>query len=156
MSPKVADKPSRTDRTTNGDTVETQLHTGARASIDNNSRSSTERALPLALGTLIAGFEAVGATMANRRARHEVDVLIVDKAAEIRVAPHAIALGDEALRTPGSCDEERRRHAKSTIDFALCAGRPVMSCRDSIACLPLRGKPLGATACAFASAIRSA
>lgn len=156
MSQKVDDKPSRTDRTTNGDTVETQLHTGARASIDNNSRSSTERALPLALGTLIAGFGAFGAAMANRRARYEVNVLIVDKAAEIRVAPRAIALGDEALRTPGTCDEERRLHAKSTIDFAIFTGRQVTSCRDSIACQSLRGKPLGATACAFASTIRSA
>ncbi|MPV67361.1 hypothetical protein GD429_16210 [Burkholderia sp. BE17] len=132
------------------------MHTGARASFNDNSRSSTERALPFALDTLIAGFGAISPTMANRRARHEVDVLIVDKAAEIRVAPRAIALGDEALRTPGTCDEERRLHAKSTIDFAIFTGRPVTSCRDSIACLPLRGKPLGATACAFASTNRPA
>ncbi|WP_244132705.1 hypothetical protein [Burkholderia sp. BCC0397] len=136
--------------------METQLHTGARASINNNSRSSAERALPLALGILIAGFEAVGATVANRRTRHEVDVLIVDEAAEIRVAPRAIALGDEALRTPGTCDEQHRLHAKSTTDFAIFTGRPVTSCRDSIACLPLRGKPLDATAPVVAIAIRSA
>lgn len=156
MSSKVTDKPSRTNRTTNGDTVETQLHTGARASINNNSRWSTERALPLALGTQIAGFEAVGSPMANRRACHAVDVLIVDEAAEIRVAPRAIAFGDEALRTPGTCAVERRLHAKSTIDFAIFTGRPVTSRPDSIACLPLRGKPLGATACALASVTRSA
>ncbi|CAI8691130.1 MULTISPECIES: hypothetical protein [Burkholderia] len=136
--------------------METQLHTGARASINDNSRSSTERALPFALDAPIAGFGSIGTTMANRRARHEVDVLIVDKAAEIRAAPRAIALGDEALRTPGTCDGERRLHAKSTIDFAIFAGRPGMSCGGSIARLPLRGKPLGATACAFASTIRSA
>ncbi|WP_257127650.1 MULTISPECIES: hypothetical protein [unclassified Burkholderia] len=128
--------------------METQLHTGARASIDNNSRASTERALPLTLGILIAGFEAVGAAVANRQPRHEVDVSIV--------APRAVARGDEALRTPGICDEAPRLHAKSTIDFAIFTGRPVTPCRDSVACLPSRGRPLGATACAFASVIRSA
>ncbi|WP_257129328.1 hypothetical protein [Burkholderia sp. FL-7-2-10-S1-D7] len=136
--------------------METQLHTGARASIHNNSRSSTERALPLALGTRIAGFGAAGTALANRRARHEVDVLIVDEAAEIRVAPRAIAFGDETLRTPGTCAEAGRLHANSTIRFAIFTGRPVTSCPDSIACPPLRGKPLGATACALASATRSA
>ncbi|CAG9250392.1 conserved hypothetical protein [Burkholderia diffusa] len=128
--------------------METQLHTGARASIDNNSHASTEHALPLALDILIAGFEAVGAAVANRRTVHEVDVSIV--------ATRAIARGDEALRTPGICDEERRLHAKSTIDFAIFTGRPVTPCRDSVACLPSRGRPLGAMACAFASVIRSA
>ncbi|WP_257129932.1 hypothetical protein [Burkholderia sp. RF4-BP95] len=128
--------------------METQLHTGARASIDNNSRASTKRALPLTLGILIAGFEAVGAAVANRQPLHEVDVSIV--------APRAIARGDEALRTLGICDEAPCLHAKSTIDFAIFTGRPVTPCRDSVACLPSHGRPLGAMACAFASVIRSA
>ncbi|KVD10343.1 hypothetical protein [Burkholderia ubonensis] len=56
----------------------------------------------------------------------------------------------------GAGDGERRSHAKSTIDLATFMARPVTSCAGEIACLPLRGKPLDATAPAFAIAIRSA
>ncbi|RQR64778.1 hypothetical protein DIE07_04815 [Burkholderia sp. Bp9002] len=132
------------------------MHTGASASIHNKSRASTERALPFAPGALVAGSGAVGAAMANLWAHHGVDVMFVDNAAEICLAPRAIALDNEALRTLGTCDEERRLQAKSTIGFAIVTGRPVTSCDGSIACLPLRGKPLHTTALARASAIRSA
>ncbi|KVG67880.1 hypothetical protein WJ33_25280 [Burkholderia ubonensis] len=56
----------------------------------------------------------------------------------------------------GTGDQARRSHAKSTIDLATFMVWPVMSCDGEIACLPLRGKPLDATAPAFAIAIRSA
>ncbi len=132
------------------------MHTGASASFHHNSRSSTERVLPLALGALIPGPGSAGATMANWQPHHGVDAMSVDKAAGIRVARRAIGLADEALGTSGTCDEERRLHAQSTIDLAIFMGRSVPSWDGSIACLPLRSKPLDATACAFASATRSA
>ncbi|WP_010099500.1 hypothetical protein [Burkholderia ubonensis] len=56
----------------------------------------------------------------------------------------------------GTGDGERRSDAKSTIDLATFMVRPVTSCDGEIACLLLRGKPLDATAPAFAIAIRSA
>ncbi|KVO30771.1 hypothetical protein [Burkholderia ubonensis] len=56
----------------------------------------------------------------------------------------------------GTGDGERRSDAKSTIDLATFMVRPVTSCDGEIACLPLRGEPLDATAPAFAIAIRSA
>ncbi|KVG73895.1 hypothetical protein [Burkholderia ubonensis] len=55
----------------------------------------------------------------------------------------------------GTGDGERRSDAKSTIDLATFMVRPVTSCDGETACLPLRGKPLDATAPAFAIAVRS-
>ncbi|GAU06767.1 MULTISPECIES: hypothetical protein [Burkholderia cepacia complex] len=101
------------------------MHTGASASIHNNSLSSRECGLPSTLGVLIAGFGPAGAASGHLPARH-------------------------------GTDDERRPHAKSTIALATFMGRPAMSCDGAIACLPLRGKPLDATAPAFAIAIRSA
>ncbi|KVS41135.1 hypothetical protein [Burkholderia ubonensis] len=102
------------------------MHTGARASIHNSSLSSPACGLPSMLGVRIAGFRPVGAASGHLSASH------------------------------GTGDEERRSHAKSTIELATFMVRPVMSCDGEIACLPLRGKPLDATAPAFAIAIRSA
>jgi len=78
--------------------VETHVHTGARAPIQGDTRSPTERALPSAIDVLIVGFGPVGAAMANLLARYGVDVMVVDKAADMFMAPRAIALDNEALR----------------------------------------------------------
>ncbi|WP_080401432.1 hypothetical protein [Burkholderia ubonensis] len=102
------------------------MHTGASASIHDNPLSSPECGLPSMLGVPIAGFGPVGAASGPLSASH------------------------------GTGDEARRSHAKSTIDLATFMVRPAMSCDGEIACLPLRGKPLDATAPAFAIAIRSA
>ncbi|WP_246637483.1 hypothetical protein [Burkholderia catarinensis] len=56
----------------------------------------------------------------------------------------------------GTRDDAHRPHAKATIDLATFMGRPDMSYDGAMACLPLRGKPLDATAPAFAIAIRPA
>ncbi|WP_254624480.1 hypothetical protein [Burkholderia diffusa] len=85
-----------------------------------------ERALPSTLGILIAGFGPISTAMGHLPASHGTD------------------------------DAERRPHVKSTIDLAPFMGRPVRSCDGAMACLPLHGKPLDATAPAFAIAIRSA
>nr|WP_249183585.1 hypothetical protein [Burkholderia ambifaria] len=53
-------------------------------------------------------------------------------------------------------DDAHRPHPKSTIDLATFTGRPDMSRDGPIACLPLRGQPLDATAPAFAIAVRPA
>ncbi|RQQ16908.1 hypothetical protein DF107_06030 [Burkholderia stagnalis] len=102
------------------------MHTGASASIHNSSLWSPERGLPSMLGAPIAGFGPVGAASGHLSASR------------------------------GAGDEARRSHAKSTIDLAAFMVRPVMSRDGEIACLPLRGKPLDATAPAFAIATRSA
>ncbi|WP_080424966.1 hypothetical protein [Burkholderia ubonensis] len=102
------------------------MHTGASASIHDSSLSSPECGLPSMLGALIAGFRPVGAASGHLSASR------------------------------GTGDGERRSHPKSTIDLATFMVRPVTSCDGEIACLPLRGKPLDATAPAFAIAIRSA
>ncbi|NTY35253.1 hypothetical protein FCJ57_02270 [Burkholderia diffusa] len=102
------------------------MHTGANAPIHDNSRSTMERALPSTLGILIAGFGPISTAMGHLPASHGTD------------------------------DAERRPHVKSTIDLAPFMGRPVRSCDGAMACLPLHGKPLDATAPAFAIAIRSA
>jgi 3-(3-hydroxy-phenyl)propionate hydroxylase len=78
--------------------VETHVHTDASASIQGNSPPSTERALPSAVDVLVVGFGPVGAAMANLLARHGVDIMVVDKAADMFMAPRAIALDNEALR----------------------------------------------------------
>ncbi|KWH08624.1 3-(3-hydroxyphenyl)propionate hydroxylase [Burkholderia territorii] len=78
--------------------VETYVHTGASASIRGNPPASAERALPSAVDVLIVGFGPVGAAMANMLARHGVNVMVIDKAAEMFMAPRAIALDNEALR----------------------------------------------------------
>ncbi|QRR05731.1 membrane integrity-associated transporter subunit PqiC [Burkholderia sp. MS455] len=78
----------------------------------------------------------------HRRALEEIASEIVagirsvaaKQGAEIRVAPRAIALSNEALRTLGTYGEERRLHAKSTIDFIIFTGRPVMSCSQIAYC----------------------
>ncbi|WP_321805600.1 hypothetical protein [Burkholderia sp. BCC1993] len=102
------------------------MHTGASASNHNSSQSSPKCGLPSMPGVLIAGFRPVGAASAHFSAGH--------------------GIGDEA----------RRSHAKSTSDLATFMVRPVMSCDGEIARLPLRGRPLDATAPAFAIVIRPA
>ncbi|WP_345891474.1 hypothetical protein [Burkholderia sp. Ax-1735] len=106
--------------------METHLHTGASASILFNSRSTAAGGLPATLDGLVEGFGPVGAA-----------------------ATHVPA-------SRGTRDDAHRPHPKSTIHLATFMGRPDTSCNGSVACLPLRGKPLDATAPAFAIAIRSA
>jgi len=106
--------------------VETHLHTGASASIYINSRSSPVGGLPATHDGLIEEFGPVGAATAPVPASH------------------------------GSRDDAHRSPAKSTIDLATFMRRPDVSCDGAIACLPLRGQPLDATAPAFAIAVRPA
>ncbi|NHB04990.1 hypothetical protein GWK53_00490 [Burkholderia cepacia] len=102
------------------------MHTGASASIHNSPHASPKCGLPSMLGVLIAGFRPVGAASGHFSASH------------------------------GTGGEARRSQAKSTSDLATFMVRPVMSCDGEIACPPLRGKPLDATAPALAIAIRPA
>nr|WP_249180287.1 hypothetical protein [Burkholderia ambifaria] len=53
-------------------------------------------------------------------------------------------------------DDAHRPCPQSTIDLATFTGRSDMSRDGAIACLPLRGQPLDATAPAFAIAVRPA
>ena len=106
--------------------METHLHTGASASIPINSRSSPDGGLPAMRDGLIEGFGPVGAATAHVPAGH------------------------------GTRDDAHRPHAKSTIDLATFMYGPDMSCDGAIACLPLRGPSLNATAPAFAIAVRPA
>nr|WP_249177284.1 hypothetical protein [Burkholderia ambifaria] len=53
-------------------------------------------------------------------------------------------------------DDAHRPHPRSTVDLATFTGRSDMSRDGAIACLPLRGQPLDATAPAFAIAVRPA
>lgn len=54
--------------------------------------------LPTEIDVLVVGFGPVGAAIANLLGRYGVRALVVDKAAEIFMAPRAIALDNEALR----------------------------------------------------------
>ncbi|SMF99470.1 Salicylate hydroxylase [Burkholderia singularis] len=54
--------------------------------------------LPSDVDVLIVGFGPVGAAAANLLARYGVNVLVIDKATGIYMAPRAIALDNEALR----------------------------------------------------------
>jgi 3-(3-hydroxy-phenyl)propionate hydroxylase len=54
--------------------------------------------LPAAVDILIVGCGPVGATIANLLAVYGLHVLVIDKAADIFMAPRAIALDNEALR----------------------------------------------------------
>lgn len=58
----------------------------------------TERDLPTNVEVLVVGCGPVGAAVANLLARDGVDVLVIDKASDIFMAPRAIALDNEALR----------------------------------------------------------
>ncbi|RQR51796.1 hypothetical protein DIE19_28855 [Burkholderia sp. Bp9126] len=102
------------------------MHTGASASIHINSLSSPVGGLPATLNGPIKGFGPVGAATGDVPASH------------------------------GTRDDAHRPHAKSTLDLATFMGRPDVSCDGAFACLPLRGRPLDATAPAFAIAVRPA
>ncbi|WP_412530100.1 hypothetical protein [Burkholderia lata] len=106
--------------------METHLHTGASASIHINSRSSPVGGLPATRDGLIEEFGPVGAATGPVPASH------------------------------GSRDDAHPRPAQSTIDLATSMRRPGTSRDGAIACLPLRGQPLDATAPAFAIAVRPA
>jgi len=54
--------------------------------------------LPETAQVLIAGCGPVGATLAALLGRFDIDVVVIDKAAEILMMPRAIALDNEALR----------------------------------------------------------
>ena len=108
--------------------METHLHTGASASIHINSLSSPVGGLPATHDGLIAGSGPVGAATGHVPASH------------------------------GTRDDAHRPGPTSTIGLATATGtgRPDMSCDGAIACLPLRGQPLDATARVFAIAVRPA
>ncbi|WP_346278761.1 hypothetical protein [Burkholderia ambifaria] len=107
--------------------METHLHTGASASIHINSLSAPGGGLPATHDGLIEEFGPVGAATGHVRASHGI-----------------------------RDDDAHRPHLKSTIDLATFTGRPGSSRDGAIACLPLRGQPLDATAPAFAIAVRPA
>ncbi len=78
--------------------METKAHTGTGASVRGESPESLQRAVPSEVDVLIVGFGPVGAMVTNLLARRGVKVLVVDKAADMFMAPRAIALDNEALR----------------------------------------------------------
>ncbi len=86
------------DESINGVLVETNAQLGAQP--DGRHRSGREgiEDLPSSVDVLIVGFGPVGAAAANLLARYGVNVLVVDKATDIYMAPRAIALDNEALR----------------------------------------------------------
>ncbi|PXX28627.1 3-(3-hydroxy-phenyl)propionate hydroxylase [Burkholderia pyrrocinia] len=86
------------DESINGVLVETNAQMGAQP--DGRHRPGREviKDLPSNVDVLIVGFGPVGAAAANLLARHGVNVLVVDKATDIYMAPRAIALDNEALR----------------------------------------------------------
>ncbi|MBR8181876.1 hypothetical protein KDW54_05615 [Burkholderia ambifaria] len=102
------------------------MHTGASASIHINSLSAPGGGLPATHDGLIEEFGPVGAATGHVRASH------------------------------GTRDDAHRPHPKSTIDLATFVRRPDVSRDGAIACLPLRGQPLDATAPAFAIIVRPA
>ncbi len=86
------------DESINGVLVETNAQMGAQP--DGRHRPGREviKDLPSNVDVLIVGFGPVGAAAANLLAGHGVNVLVVDKATDIYMAPRAIALDNEALR----------------------------------------------------------
>jgi 3-(3-hydroxy-phenyl)propionate hydroxylase len=78
--------------------VETVTHKDAGPFSPSHSLPPAARALPSAVDVLVVGYGPVGATIANLLARHGVNVMVVDKATEMFMAPRAIALDNEALR----------------------------------------------------------
>jgi 3-(3-hydroxy-phenyl)propionate hydroxylase len=86
------------DESPNGVLVETNAQ--LRGQPDGELRPDRDVAvdLPLSVDVLIVGFGPVGAATANLLARYDVNVLVIDKATDIYMAPRAIALDNEALR----------------------------------------------------------
>ena len=78
--------------------MNTLTHPGAGRSSLSHSLPAAARALPSAVDVLVIGYGPVGATIANLLARHGVNVMVVDKATGLSMAPRAIALDNEALR----------------------------------------------------------
>ncbi|WP_425128531.1 bifunctional 3-(3-hydroxy-phenyl)propionate/3-hydroxycinnamic acid hydroxylase [Burkholderia latens] len=76
--------------------METFETTGAHAAGD--APPSDASGLPAATDILIVGFGPVGAALANLLACHGVQVVAIDKAPDIFMAPRAIALDNDALR----------------------------------------------------------
>ena len=60
--------------------------------------AATPIELPAEVDALVVGFGPVGAAIANLLGRYGASALVVDKAAEIFMAPRAIALDNEGLR----------------------------------------------------------
>lgn len=80
--------------------METNANAHARASsrVEDGARSQRAGGLPSQIDILVVGLGPVGAMVANLLARYGVSVLAIDKAADIYMAPRAIALDNEALR----------------------------------------------------------
>lgn len=78
--------------------METNTPRGAGPDGRFQSSQETVSELPARVDVLVVGLGPVGATLANLLGRYGVKVLIVDKTADIYMAPRAIALDNEALR----------------------------------------------------------
>lgn len=78
--------------------METSAHAPAMKSGNLTSVGLPQASLPAAVDILIVGCGPVGATIANLLAVYGLHVLVIDKAADIFMAPRAIALDNEALR----------------------------------------------------------
>ncbi|MGF6875069.1 3-(3-hydroxy-phenyl)propionate hydroxylase [Paraburkholderia sp. MM5477-R1] len=78
--------------------METIAQMSARPGGCVDSLRRTVGALPSVVDVLVVGFGPVGAALANLLASHGVQVLVIDKATDIFMAPRAIALDNEALR----------------------------------------------------------
>ncbi len=78
--------------------------------------------LPEEVDVVIVGYGPVGAALACLLGRHGVRTLVVDKAADIFMAPRAIALDNEALRILQMVGLEEEAFAKVSIPYVrmLC------------------------------------
>ncbi|CAB5279965.1 monooxygenase FAD-binding protein [Burkholderia multivorans] len=78
--------------------VETNVQTNGGVDAPPGRDRESVDALPSSVDVLVVGFGPVGAAAANLLARDGVNVLVIDKATDIYMAPRAIALDNEALR----------------------------------------------------------
>lgn len=77
--------------------MDTDLN-ASHADIAETADAASPVAIPSDTDVLVVGYGPVGATIANLLGRYGVRTLVVDKAADIFMAPRAIALDNEALR----------------------------------------------------------
>ncbi|KVE23706.1 3-(3-hydroxyphenyl)propionate hydroxylase [Burkholderia singularis] len=82
----------------NGVLVETNTRMDAQPGSECGPGREVVEGLPSSVDVLVVGFGPVGAAAANLLARYGVNVLVIDKATDIYMAPRAIALDNEALR----------------------------------------------------------
>lgn len=78
--------------------MEVDLHANAPQADAAGADGAPQSGIASQVDVLVVGFGPVGATIANLLGLYGVDVLVVDKAVEIFMAPRAIALDNEALR----------------------------------------------------------